>query len=85
MIAHPSAGVSRAPDRSPSAASAGAPERPPAEWATERSATAEALVRLGVDRKLIPEIADGDPKPLAQLPTPGLEASKRRITVPSEI
>jgi outer membrane protein OmpA-like peptidoglycan-associated protein len=47
--------------------------------------TAEALARLGVDRKLIRVNADGEPKPLPQLATPGLESSKRRVTVRIEV
>ena len=49
------------------------------------AATAEALVRLGVERKLIRIETEGEPKPIANLPTPGLESSKRRVTVRIEI
>lgn len=48
-------------------------------------ATTEALVRLGVERKLIRIETKGEPQPIANLPTPGLEASKRRVTVRIEI
>jgi outer membrane protein OmpA-like peptidoglycan-associated protein len=48
-------------------------------------ATAEALARLGVDRKVIRVITNGDPQPLAALQTPGPESSKRRVTVRVEI
>jgi outer membrane protein OmpA-like peptidoglycan-associated protein len=58
----------------------------PAALAKSRAeATAEALRRLGVDRKLIRIATDGDPKPLKNLQRPGLEASKRRVTVRIEV
>jgi outer membrane protein OmpA-like peptidoglycan-associated protein len=47
--------------------------------------TAEALTRLGVDRELIRVTTDGDPRPLTMLNTPGLESSKRRVTVRIEV
>lgn len=49
------------------------------------AATAEALVRLGVDRALIRIETNGDPRPVANVPTPGVESSKRRVTVRIEI
>jgi outer membrane protein OmpA-like peptidoglycan-associated protein len=48
-------------------------------------ATAEALARLGVDRRLIRIETRGDPATLSSLATPGLEASKRRVTIRIEI
>jgi outer membrane protein OmpA-like peptidoglycan-associated protein len=48
-------------------------------------ATAEALTRLGVNRQLIHVRTDADPRPLAILQTPGLESSKRRVTVRIEV
>jgi outer membrane protein OmpA-like peptidoglycan-associated protein len=58
----------------------------PLSLATSRAeATVEALTRLGVDRKIIRVRTDGDPRPLAILPTPGLESSKRRVTVRIEV
>lgn len=48
-------------------------------------ATTEALVRLGVERKVIRIETQGEPKPIANLPTPGPEASKRRVTVRIEV
>jgi outer membrane protein OmpA-like peptidoglycan-associated protein len=48
-------------------------------------ATTEALVRLGIERGLIRIETKGEPKPIADLPTPGLEASKRRVTVRIEV
>jgi outer membrane protein OmpA-like peptidoglycan-associated protein len=48
-------------------------------------ATAEALTRLGVDRKVIRVTTDGDPRPLAILQRPGPESSKRRVTVRIEV
>jgi outer membrane protein OmpA-like peptidoglycan-associated protein len=58
----------------------------PIELAKSRAAaTAEALTRLGVERKLIRIETQGDPKPIASLATPGLEASKRRVTVRIEV
>ena len=58
----------------------------PAALARARAeATAEALRRLGVDRKLIRIATDGDPKSIKNLQTPGLEASKRRVTVRIEV
>ena len=49
------------------------------------AATAEALARLGVERKLIRIETRGDPQPIASLATPGTEASKRRVTVRIEV
>jgi hypothetical protein len=49
------------------------------------AATAEALTRLGVERKLIRIETDGNPQPITSLATPGLEASRRRVTVRIEI
>ncbi len=54
----------------------------PASLAKSRAeATAEALARLGVERRLLRLETRGDPTALAQLPTPGPEASKRRVTI----
>lgn len=58
----------------------------PIELAKSRAnTTAESLRRLGVERSLIRTETQGDPKPIANLATPGLEASKRRVTVRVEV
>jgi flagellar motor protein MotB len=44
-----------------------------------------ALSRLGIDRKLLRIETNTQPKPLASLGTPGLEASKRRVTIRIEV
>lgn len=56
--------------------------REPASLAKDRAEmTAEALARLGVDRKLMRIQTNTHPQPLAELGTPGPEASKRRVTI----
>ena len=58
----------------------------PLALATSRAnVTAESLRRLGVEPTLIRIEARGDPQPIANLGTPGLEASKRRVTVRIEV
>lgn len=42
---------------------------------------AEALARLGADRKLMRIETSVNPQPVPNLPTPGLESSKRRVTI----
>ena len=60
--------------------------REPASLAKDRAEmTAEALARLGVDRKLMRLQTNTHPQPLAELGTPGPEASKRRVTIKVEI
>jgi outer membrane protein OmpA-like peptidoglycan-associated protein len=58
----------------------------PLELAKSRAnTTAESLRRLGVERTLIRIETQGDPQPMAGLATPGMEASKRRVTVRIEV
>lgn len=58
----------------------------PMMLAKSRAATtAESLRRMGVEQSLIRIESRGDPQPLANLATPGLEASKRRVTVRIEM
>ena len=58
----------------------------PVALAKARAAmTAESLTRLGVDRALLRIETRADPEPVAGLGTPGLEASKRRVTVRVEV
>jgi outer membrane protein OmpA-like peptidoglycan-associated protein len=58
----------------------------PIGLATSRAnMTAESLRRLGVERSLIRIEARGDPQAIANLATPGQEASKRRVTVRIEV
>lgn len=58
----------------------------PASLAKARAdMVAEALSRLGVDRKIMRIETNTKPQPIAGLPTPGLESSKRRVTVRVEL
>jgi hypothetical protein len=58
----------------------------PAKLAKARAdMTVEALARLGVDRKLMRIETNTHPQPLPNLGTPGLEASKRRVTIRLEV
>lgn len=58
----------------------------PASLAKARAdMVAEALSRLGVDRKIMRIETNTKPQPVAGLPTPGLESSKRRVTVRVEL
>jgi outer membrane protein OmpA-like peptidoglycan-associated protein len=48
---------------------------------TRAERVAEALSRLGVDRKKMKIDWRGDPEAIAGLPTPGAESSKRRASI----